>query len=175
MKHAFVKQSENDINYLSNLHYQNARSRNLTIDFIRGVAILLVVLGHNIQYGSGDIFYKSAGYFDNSLFKLIYSFHMPLFALLSGYLFFWTMKKSVNNVLKRRVLSLILPIFCWVSLEYVVKCVVLASKNGFCVLSLFSKYVFSFFHEFWFLWAIFWCSVVVLCIESISFKGGGMF
>lgn len=58
-------------------------SRNLTIDFIRGIAILLVVLGYNIQYGSGDSFYQTEAYFVDILFKFIYSFHMLLFASLS--------------------------------------------------------------------------------------------
>lgn len=46
-------------------------------DTLRGFAILLVVIGHLIQYN-----YESS--IQNGLFNLIYSFHMPLFFFLSG-------------------------------------------------------------------------------------------
>lgn len=145
-------------------------SRNLTIDFIRGIAILLVVLGHNIQYGSGEIFYQSEGYFGEILFKIIYSFHMPLFALLSGYLFFWSIKKSVKIVLKTRLTSLLLPILCWILSEYIVKAIVLLSLCRFNIISFAHDFVSSTVYRLWFLWAIFWCSMIVLLVEK-AFKG----
>lgn len=58
-------------------------SRSVLIDTIKGVAILLVVWGHFIQF----IYVGSDSYFDNIIFKVIYSFHMPLFAIISGYLY----------------------------------------------------------------------------------------
>lgn len=48
------------------------------LDFIKGFAILLVVLGHVIQFSDNS--------FDNNiLFRYIYSFHMPLFMFTSGF------------------------------------------------------------------------------------------
>ena len=35
------------------------------IDAIKGLAIILVVIGHSIQYGSGNLFLANASYFDN--------------------------------------------------------------------------------------------------------------
>ncbi len=54
-------------------------------DIIRGFAILLVILGHCIQEGNGAAFSNQMQYFDDRLYQLIYSFHMPLFALVAGY------------------------------------------------------------------------------------------
>lgn len=48
--------------------------RNKQVDIIRGVAILLVVLEHAL--GTSDNFFA----------KIILSFHMPVFFILSGYL-----------------------------------------------------------------------------------------
>ena len=110
-------------------YYEGNNSRNFTIDFIRGTAILLVVLGHNIQYGSGDPFYQTEGYLENTLFKLIYSFHMPLFAVLSGYLFYWSMKKPPKIVLIKRLISLLIPIFCWVTLVCMGRAAILMLKH----------------------------------------------
>lgn len=56
--------------------------RNNYIDFLKGAAILLVVVGHCIQYGSGHVYVLEEEFFNNSLYKLIYSFHMPLFILI---------------------------------------------------------------------------------------------
>ena len=32
--------------------------RNHYLDFVKGVAIILVVFGHSLQYGSGKVFYR---------------------------------------------------------------------------------------------------------------------
>jgi fucose 4-O-acetylase-like acetyltransferase len=49
-------------------------SRNVTVDIARGIGIILVVLGHNwtVLQDRGE------------LFRVIYSFHLPLFFFLSG-------------------------------------------------------------------------------------------
>ena len=56
--------------------------RNENIDIIKGIAVILMVYGHCLQYGvNGKI-----DYFNMLCFKIIYSFHMPLFTIVSGYL-----------------------------------------------------------------------------------------
>lgn len=61
--------------------------RNSYLDIAKSLGIILVVIGHCIQYGSGSLYFEKELYFYNILFKFIYSFHMPLFMLISGYLF----------------------------------------------------------------------------------------
>lgn len=60
--------------------------RNSFIDFTKGVAIILVVVGHCIQYGSGQDYLKGELSFDNNLFKLIkyYSDHRQKY---DGYIY----------------------------------------------------------------------------------------
>ena len=59
------------------------------INFLRGLAIFLMLWGHSIQFASvGQI-----DYFENVVFKVIYSFHMPLFMMISGYLFYYSAEK----------------------------------------------------------------------------------
>ena len=48
------------------------KTRNATIDIMRGITIFLVIVGHLVPYASYS-------------FNLIYSFHMPIFFLLSGF------------------------------------------------------------------------------------------
>lgn len=58
-------------------------NRNITIDFIKGLLIYLVVLGHTL---SGQYMAGISTNIEESLRFLIYLFHMPLFFFLSGYL-----------------------------------------------------------------------------------------
>lgn len=66
------------------------------IDFIKGIAIFLMLYGHSLQYGSGADFLQSGQYWENNVMKVIYSFHMPLFITISGYLFWFSIQKAWN-------------------------------------------------------------------------------
>lgn len=48
------------------------------VDIMRGIAITLVVAGHVIQFNGIPT--------NNPTFEFIYSFHMPLFFAISGYI-----------------------------------------------------------------------------------------
>lgn len=53
------------------------------LDRIKGIAIVLVVVGHILAFVNGRFQYA----FSNIIFQYIYIFHMPLFFWVSGYLF----------------------------------------------------------------------------------------
>lgn len=73
--------------------------RDITIDVAKGIGILLVVLGHT--------YYNS---------QIIYSFHMPLFFILSGAsMVFSTHKYSW----KRRIRFIMIPYFCFSLLSFI--------------------------------------------------------
>jgi fucose 4-O-acetylase-like acetyltransferase len=80
------------------------------IDIARGLGILLVVMGHNDFAVISPLAYK-----------VIYSFHMPLFFFLSGYFInptveFWTFfKKRFNSLLKPYFFTLFLIYFVSIS------------------------------------------------------------
>jgi fucose 4-O-acetylase-like acetyltransferase len=87
-----------------------ARKRLEYIDLLKGIAILLVVVGHFIQYNT----YSAQS---NFIYKTIYSFHMELFMFLSGYIAFKT--TNIINLddglkfLKKKAVSLLLPYITW--------------------------------------------------------------
>ena len=127
------------------------KKRNIHIDLLKGFAIILVVLGHSIQF-------LSHNNFENPLFKFIYAFHMPLFMFLSGYVCFRTTGEKYID-LKKRFKTLIIPFFVW-----------WAIYNTYAFLS--HKDIISFTtllaqpdNGLWFLWVLFF-----LCISlQISF------
>ena len=83
-------------------------NKNPTIDIAKGIAIILVVYGHVIEHSMTPLFFQN--FFQNPVFKLIYTFHMPLFVFISGYLMAGSLSRhSIDDVFKSRFKSLFIP------------------------------------------------------------------
>ena len=65
------------------------------IDYARGFCIILMIMGH---IGFGDAFYK-----------FIHAFHMPIFFVMSGYLY--RDKENIGSEIVRKIKQLIVPYF----------------------------------------------------------------
>lgn len=120
------------------------------IDVVRGFAILMVVVGHLIQYN-----YVSA--LRDPLFNIIYSFHMPLFFFISGVACAtasrdraWncSCKDLLKKCLNKGVVLLIPPII-WTLLDF------LLSDKTYLSIADFARYWFPYVlfsvYVFWFL------------------------
>lgn len=70
-----------------------SKDRILWLDTLKVMAIYLVVLGHIVSTT-----------YQHDLKGIIYSFHMPLFFMISGYL-----NKDKHNAIKANVFALIVP------------------------------------------------------------------
>ena len=83
------------------------QNRTKYIDTIKGIGIFLVFYGHFI----GNLYYT--GYdFTFLQFKLVYSFHMPLFFFISG--IFWKPgSKTFSQTFKEKFLTRIVPALFW--------------------------------------------------------------
>jgi len=81
------------------------------LDIMRGIAIWLVVIGHVIQYNNCE------GWLHHPVFEWIYSFHLPLFFFVSGFLAERTCHvESVRDLplyIWKKVRSLLLPLIVW--------------------------------------------------------------
>ncbi len=80
------------------------RDRIKSIDFLKGVTIILIVWGHAIQTintlpGEG------------TMFNLIYSFHIPLFMFLSGFVSY-KLRNTLADI-KKRAYQLLIPFFVY--------------------------------------------------------------
>lgn len=122
--------------------------RNEFIDILKGWAIFLVVMGHSIQFGSGLEVLEKSLFWNDIMFKYIYSYHMPLFMLISGYFFYCKIKKyQIKEIVLNRISSLLLPI---VSCGIIQSLIVGKLKEA----------------DVWFLWAIIYISLIVLVINK---------
>lgn len=91
-----------------------AAKRDPYLDVIKGFAICSVVLGHSVQFANGHAFGVSGEFFYNGLFMFIYSWHMPLFMLVSGYLFYRTIHHyAFRELLQNRWKRLLVPLLSW--------------------------------------------------------------
>lgn len=140
--------------------------RELLPDILKGFAIILVVLGHCIQEGSGETYRTEVLYFSDRLYQFIYSFHMPLFMMVSGYLSWSSMKKAQSNkerraLLRKRISVLVVPIFLWSAVDYA-RILITNHMNGEPQPeALIFVYFYNVLNNLWFLWAVWWCFLIV--------------
>lgn len=77
----------------------NSKKRDISVDILKGIGIILVVIGH--------------ANCPQVLRAAIYSFHMPLFFICSGFFFSLKDVSNYKNFIQRRVLRLYIPFVKW--------------------------------------------------------------
>ena len=88
--------------------------RDTTLDLAKGLLIILVVLGHAIQFSFGTEYTASGLFFEDPVYKSIYTFHMPLFMLVSGYLFFNSNKKDFRTLASSKLKAIGIPMLSFI-------------------------------------------------------------
>lgn len=90
------------------------KKRDESLDIAKGVLIFLVVWGHAIQFGFGYEYGESYQCLNDNVFRIIYSFHMPLFMAISGYLYYKSNMRPFGDVVKKRLTSIGVPylVYC---------------------------------------------------------------
>lgn len=79
--------------------------------FLSCFGIILVVLGHSMYPGDRNL-----------VSNYIYSFHMPLFAFIAGYLFMtYTNIKTYWSFVRKKTSRLIIPYVFWITFMFIVK------------------------------------------------------
>lgn len=85
-------------------------SRNHVVDIIRGIAMLLVVLGHTMSRTVSE-------YSDSLIYQAIWTLQMPLFVIISGYVTRYstplTSGRDYMMFVKKRTLAYLLPWCVW--------------------------------------------------------------
>lgn len=134
------------------------------IDVLRGIGILLMIMGH-VGFG---------GKFD----RYIHAFHMPLFFLISGYLYNAKTDMNLTTILQEKIKRFLIPYvlfgilnyFFWILIEkkdqFILKPVISLVWNNTQGLPICGA--------IWFLTALFWTSIFYVYIDrsirSITYK-----
>ncbi len=120
--------------------------RNTTLDCAKGILIILVVLGHSLQYGFGSQYRQLELFYDDFLFKAIYTFHMPLFMFISGFFFYSSNLKCYKDVVLQKAKYIGVPFFTYFTITYIIICY-LANTDSFYLVD----YIKRMRIEMWFL------------------------
>lgn len=83
-----------------------SQNRDTSFDLLKGFLIILVIVGHAIQFIFG---YDLPELWERPEFNIIYTFHMPLFIFVSGYFFKSSLKRGCVGMLKGKFRRLLLP------------------------------------------------------------------
>ena len=136
--------------------------RSLTIDRTKGLLIILVVLGHSLQYGYGADYSDSLLFYDDYLFRAIYTFHMPLFMFISGYLFYNSNQRSFGTAIGTKLIYIGIPFLAYLSMWYVLWW----HKSGMEVFYV-SDFMRKMRGNMWFLSSLLLNSFIVACVTRL--------
>lgn len=121
--------------------------------------MLLVVVGHAIQS------LLHADCYQNHAWNIIYSFHMPAFMAISGWLAYRPVSNQTGegkNQLIRRFRQLMIPFLLWSVINYL--------KQGKCTIQELCQIVVYPDSYFWFLWVLFFINALLIAGQMISRK-----
>lgn len=100
--------------------------RDYFYDFVKGLLIIFVVLGHSIQ-----LLTDTGGWSDNFLFQIIYTFHMPLFIFISGYFAESSKNKEIKLVIENKFKRLLIPLILYSSVLFIIYMVCYENRGSF--------------------------------------------
>ena len=133
-------------------------------DLAKGIGIILVVLGH--------FFPEGAPHWYAVLRQVIYSFHMPLFLFVSGFVYMHTRRDiSYGTFLKKKVNRIVVPYFLvsflFIAIKLVPQAFSVYVKNPVTL----SSFLKVFYYpeaavSFWYLWALWWFFMIVPLLRS---------
>jgi fucose 4-O-acetylase-like acetyltransferase len=131
------------------------------IDFIKTFTIFCVLWGHCIQQLDNNLISP----WNNPVISYIYSFHMPLFYLLSGFFFKSSLKYGLKDFAIKKGIQLLLPYMVWCVLRGSLLLVygVIVKGNS---LTLFQSIKTVFGGHFWFLRELF----ISYCITYAGYR-----
>lgn len=145
--------------------------RNTTVDFIRGFAIIVVVLGHAIQANILD---------EQTCFiwsKIIVAFQMPLLFYISGYTAGFSFpSNNSTQFIKKKTLRLFVPYLSWSILHYILVAFLPNDYKQFGLLAFFKE---IFISDFWFLRNLFIIFIIMwmcnILLHTFHFKNNKIF
>lgn len=148
------------------------KNRNISVDFLRGLAVIGVLLGHALQRGLYPIDFNTIG-----LTKFIYSWHMQLFILLSGYTLCLSIRHNGKISIWKKFKRLVIPTYVWSWIIYIVH------DFDFVGIKPFRTFEFGVVeyikilliqptYIIWFLWVVFIFTIVVYGVYMLTQRKG---
>lgn len=133
-------------------------NRIISLDIAKAVCIILVVVGHYVPDNSPTWYVM--------LHDVIYTFHMPLFMFISGYVYIATKKEIAYDLfLLKKIKRLMVPYFTTSAIVILIKLLTQGSMSVDNPVTVFSFVEMFYMPEagyfLWFIWALWWMFVLV--------------
>lgn len=137
------------------------KNRCKEIDVLKGIAILMVVLGHIIE-GVIQSQAASSTLYDNLnfIYIAIYSFHMPMFFCISGYIAAMNKKTFKYKVLVNNMLSLYVPYIIFSYIFIILRFFVVHNTEGLVYSDIYTALIKPV--------SIFWFLMALLIMRTVS-------
>lgn len=132
----------------------NVKNRLIYADSLKGLLMILVIVGHAIQC----LLIESYG--TNHLWNIIYSFHMPAFFAVSGWLAYRVNKPVSFKACKRRFFQIMVPYIIW-------RLIAIISTGSISYSGLITI-ISSPETGLWFLWTLFWICIFFMASQWLA-------
>ena len=142
-----------------------ATDRDKCLDYMKFIAAVLVIVGHSIQYSGVLNTNKGFGF----IYLVIYSFHMPLFAMISGFLLYKSIERRGALHAFRGKALLLIPIVIYSIPVFFTRGVFIPSEGLLLNLRHFIGFVMIGNGLIWFLPVIFICSLILIIISRVKY------
>ncbi len=143
------------------------------IDVAKGLLIILVVIGHALNgLISADLIAPDG--LGDQAYRLIYTFHMAAFFIISGYFSSLGIKKDKKSFLKKLVPNLVWPYFFWSLTQASIMGVFASFLNHAFTFDahILRSLFFGHISQFWFLKTLFLIDLLYIVCTFFSLKSG---
>ena len=141
------------------------------VDLTKGIAIMLVVIGHMLRGFTSSRMYIEYEIIFRYIDYIIYSFHMPLFFIISGVLY--KKGKKINTIEKylrfigKKFNTLMIPYFIFSWIQIIIKLIMSNSVNNKVDYKSFINILFKPIEQFWFLYVLMIIFIIMPIIDVI--------
>ena len=149
------------------------------IILLRALTILLVVLGHSTRSTDSPAQYLynpiNTPFFEILLLKYIYSFHMPLFFWISGYILYFSISEKKDHIspvleLWKKIKRLIIPLYA-TSFFVLLPTIFLFGQPDGSLIHMCKKFIIGKdIAHLWFLKSLFYIFIVVIPVSTLLKK-----
>jgi fucose 4-O-acetylase-like acetyltransferase len=148
---------------------RTASHRDESLDIAKGFGIILVVLGHVLDGLVASNFFPASLLWAGLAIYVIYTFHMPLFFVVSGHLASGKLRPAKATI-ARLIPTIVYPYLFWSVLEGLVQMYLNKYNTTSAQVSLVWRILYIPVVPYWFLYALFLCHVLYLAVRRFSHR-----
>ena len=145
-----------------------------SIDVLKGITIILVVIGHAVQ-GVVSSQHLTLNTEYSSIFilkQIIYGFHMPLFFIIAGLFINSWIKRSFKEAILQKIFRLMVPYFIWSAITAIAMQFANNYTNNGLGINEFLLSPIVPFSQYWFLYVLFFIHIIYYVLVNIRICNG---